>query len=149
MTPNKFAFFATRTILCAAILGNAHLAWAQQPDQFDLTCAGRQTETGKPATPYKVHYRIDIVAKRWCDDAKCDNARPIEDVTPARITLYVEQNDELHSSIQAVLSYVIISRTNGSLVDVSTSIGYGMFLETERRAQCTPAPFSGLPAAKF
>ncbi len=97
-------------------------------DQFDLICKGDK-ET--------VRYRIDLAAGEWCWE-KCEATIKIASATSSRITFMDQDTPSLHAT-------AFVDRASGEWWQsyrnsYSSAYNHGF---------CTPAPFSGFPAAKF
>lgn len=111
-------------------------------DKFDLVCKGEFTSDLGASKPSERRYRIDLEAKRYCPSAACTQASDIAAVTPDQIT-FESSKDGLGGAIENVEHYV--SRTTGRLVDTERMrLSRYSFM-----ADCTVAPFTGLPSPKF
>lgn len=115
-----------RALVALALLLTATSANAA--DQFDLICKGRSSTT---------HFRVDLASREWCWE-NCSGTWRIAEVTASRITF----KDERSGPSQA---YNSVSRATGQWFMSARGI-YG-FIHDD--GICTPAPFSGFPAAKF
>ncbi|MFN3353497.1 MAG: hypothetical protein ACK4Z5_07815 [Brevundimonas sp.] len=120
------------------------LAILQSPAQFDLVCSGSVTEGGSRGQAYIERFRVDLDANRWCRGA-CERAFDIHEVTADRI-VFAEIEPEARGT--RVRSWLQVDRTSGDLDDYYSSVGRTVSRE-RRRAVCEPAPFSGLPTARF
>jgi hypothetical protein len=119
------------TILAAIMLALPGAAAEQQ--QFDLICTAKKDS---------VRYRVDLAAKRYCA-GDCRAVRPIVDVSATELVL--ERHEPAFRT--DITSRTIINRSTGgwqTYVDIP-----GTGVPFSRDGSCEPAPFSGLPTAKF
>ena len=136
-------------------------AVAQSTDQFDLVCTGQATgqimaiNIGAPAVsltpsekgpvPYKTNLRVDLKAKRFCQD-DCKLSEAIVWVTPD--TIWFRNNGGLE-----LLSRLVVQRGDGSFkyewsndVDPDT---HRVILSKTATGECIKAPFTAIPANRF
>lgn len=125
-------------LLAGAALALANTALAASPPRFDLVCVG-QERTAAGATPDSRRYTIDLQAKRWCRTAECSEGLAIEAVTPDEITFRRSKPGD------ALEHRHFISRVPGTFTETIV-MPDGVSRTT---GTCRPAPFSGLPKAKF
>ena len=134
-------------LLSAALIAAASLPTvAQAADQFDLVCTGGVDRTGSGRTaPTSAHYRVDLAARLWCEGA-CEKVSSIQDVTPAKITFRSTDT----ARVDGITREHYVSRIDGKWyrLDYARSPApYDSFAQTT--GTCEPAPFSGLPSARF
>jgi hypothetical protein len=137
-------------------------AAAVDPMRFDLVCrvtgsnaTGKLTD-GNANLPLRIgdytRCRFDLRAERYCF-AGCEDMLQVQAITQESITLV----ESLYPSrsidkTQRVKTYSVISRRNGShrleneYYDSVLNMMVGRSVEDY---QCTRAPFSGFPAARF
>lgn len=109
------------------------LCAAPAANKFDLECNDTVETTGAPIAPYVAHYRIDLAARKWCEDT-CRTVKPLAAVQSSYITLEGEPNSEYWHTID---------REKGE-DQIFSGIG-----DTEHtNGPCTRKAFSGFPTFK-
>jgi len=116
---------------------------------FNLVCTGTTEKTeysGSKSEPYSITYRVDTVARLWCnDDAEgCKTPQNMADInavtikfidtttdTPSQYFRYVEQVNR-----ETGLHQTLIVGGRGAYTRI-----------TKQEGHCEPAPFSGFPKA--
>lgn len=129
---------ATMSVLPAVALG-------QSGQQFDLVCTGTQTTIdagGSRAERQTQRYRIDLAARRWCQE-DCKAALKIQEVTPDEITLV---DGEMSKTLQGH-HRLAISRTSAEVVDEVSMRALNLTMTFN--GSCSKKPFSGHPKPKF
>jgi hypothetical protein len=123
--------------IASSIIGIALIPgalWAAPTsNKFDLECADTVKTTGDPVAPYVAHYRIDLAAKKWCED-ECRTVKPIADLQSSYITLEGEPNSDFWHTIDREKGEDQIFSGSPQLGDMEHTSG-----------QCTKRPFSGFP----
>lgn len=132
-------------VLFAVAASTVLVPTASAADQFDLVCEGtRSIRAGAPAEPHSYGFRVDLAAKRWCWQT-CERVYSIQEVQPDRIVFQDESEDTFR---KRSVSTNTVSRVNGEhrllFIEVRP-----LPATMETVGQCTPAPFSGFPAAMF
>lgn len=121
------------TALRAAVLllgiANASASTGATSTRFDLECA----DAGGKDGPYTAHYRIDLSAKKWCED-QCRTVKPISAVQTSYITLEGAPNTEWWHTIDRQKGEDSIFSEIGEMEHIS--------------GQCTLKPFSGFATFK-
>ena len=111
---------------------------------FNLICSGTTssgTESGHVTTaPFEMVFRVDLKANRWCLGA-CKETKAIASVSDAEIIL----NPVPAGPVRSAYNAIRISRESGS-IDARLHVGEWEALSV---GDCTRAPFTGFPAAKF
>lgn len=128
-----------------AVSLSAGVATAQTATQFDLACSGTtQLSQDEPPKPAEYRIRIDLGVMRWCW-SECEQTMQIADAAPDRIVLMSERTD---TPRKRSMSENSVSRTTGEhrLIWIE-SRPFPTYVET--KGKCSPAPFSGFPAALF
>lgn len=110
-------------------------AAAPAQQRFDLECSEAVQTDGDPVAPYVAHYRVDLMAKKWCEDA-CRVSKPIVRIEPSMLVL--EQSSDLEPTYRHT-----IDRESGE--DHIFDQNNGTVMTT---GQCRRLPFSGFPASK-
>ena len=110
-------------------------------EQYDLACEGsRISQRGGAAEAYSTRVRIDLTAKKWCQDA-CARVSDISDVSDDKIVLV---DDLTYNSRTDLSNNITIDRkTNAFLQLSSQDRPTVMYLRVE--AACTAQPFTPFP----
>jgi hypothetical protein len=127
-----------RTTLTAMMLLTAAPAIAA--DRFDLDCSGQRRWSAEGAdSPVTAHYRVDLVAKRWCRD-DCALVAPIVSATPARVVFVAKAATPTEPDAQ------------DEAVDLASGAWRDLFVGAyppgdywQSTGTCKLAPFTALP----
>lgn len=131
------------SLLAAALIA----APCAAQDQIKLRCTGTMTSdsaAGNEVKPYETVYRIDLAAKRWCENA-CRAMHDIAEVHPVQITLDKEETDTPSEQSQ---SSNFINRETGRHTIFSTARYFGpvsLTVMVKWEGQCKAEPFDGFP----
>lgn len=112
---------------------------------FNLVCSGTIESTtleGTRTEPYSYIYRLDLDAKKWCDDG-CGVLRDIAEVQPAFIVL--QPNKNIDTSTQKEFYETRIERETGRETTLLTSGRRASILIMKWEGQCEKQPFTGFP----
>lgn len=114
---------------------------AMAAEQYDLACEGtRISQRGSAGEAYSTRVRIDLTAKKWCQDG-CAKVSDITDVSADKIVLI---DDLTYNSRTDLSNNITIDRkTNGFLQLSSQDRPTVMYLKVE--AACTAQPFTPFP----
>jgi hypothetical protein len=123
----------TAIALATAALFPSAICAGPASNKFDLECSDTVETTGNAVPAYLAHYRIDLVARKWCE-AECRTVKPIAVVQSSYITLEGEPNsDYWHTLDREKGEDQIFSQIDGM---------------EHTTGQCKRLPFSGFPAFK-
>lgn len=119
-----------------ALGANGAMAAADARAQFDLICVGTRTPgLIDPPVPYRIVYRVDLQAMKYCWD-DCD--RPLRDIAWADAQWIGFEGNKQESPAPGA-SVAFVNRVTGKY----QSYIVGRSASTE--AECEPAPFKGFP----
>ena len=106
---------------------------AMAAEQFDLVCTAKKTSE---------RYRVDLARGEWCF-GECDFVQKVASVTSGLIVLSEHRPAFDGDKIAANR----INRVSGEWewYNFDTKLMVSM----DHKGKCEPAPFSGMPAAKF
>mgnify|MGYP001369214614 CR=1 FL=1 len=123
---------------------------AEAADQFDLVCKGKYREDDRGAwRPWEGRYRIDLSAGAWCQ-GDCSSIARLAEVTAAK--LYLRPSTSRAESTDGSSQTFEIDRVTGKLTQFEyrpPMYERGSTWWWQVEADCTPAPYSGMPSARF
>ena len=120
------------------------------PGQFNLLCAGTMTTlglSGKTVEPYSSIYRVDLSAKKWCQE-ECKNPLPIAEIRPTQLLL-LSDNMSLDGidNGKPIIS-ITIDRQTGDHSTLITIGRRGFQTMIQKKGHCERRPFTGFPTFK-
>lgn len=140
----------TAAVALALALGAAPAAVAQTPEQFDLICKGGYREDSAGAwRPWEARYRIDLAVGAWCQ-GDCPSVARLAEVTAAKLSLRpaTSSSETTDGSSQTFE----IDRITGKLTQLEyrpPMYPRGSTWWWQVEADCSPAPYSGMPSPRF
>jgi hypothetical protein len=117
--------------------------------QFNLNCTGNTEEKlslrDDKVIPYEVVYRIDLVAKKWCEGA-CERKKDIARIEETNLVLTDHKSQSRTADERLLISIDRVSGTHTSIVSVVLNGRYPVSSMSLSKGHCEAAPFTGFPA---
>lgn len=99
--------------------------------RFNLFCEGVR-ESGGASKPFTTELRIDLAARKWCDD-ECKDVRSFAKIERDRLTLSENETSSFEE-------WTYVERTTGEFVQVFRS----PLLRSTTKAECSRRPYKAI-----